>query len=148
MKLTKRIKLIDKLFRQRTDNIYIQMFRYIFVGGTAFVVDFFFLWFFSAVCGIYYLVSGVLSFIISVLVNYIMSTKWVFNQDNIENKVLEFNLFLAISALGLVFTEILLWLFTDVIGLYYLISKVIAAIIVMFWNFIARRIMFYGKNFM
>ena len=148
MKLTKRIKLIDKLFRQRTDNIYIQMFRYIVVGGTSFVVDFFFLWFFSDVCGIYYLVSGVLSFIISVLVNYIMSTKWVFNQDNIENKVLEFNLFLAISELGLVFTEILLWLFTDVIGLYYLISKVIAAIIVMFWNFIARRIMFYGKNFM
>ena len=97
--------MIDKLFRQRTDNI-------------------------------------------SVLVNYIMSTKWVFNQDNIENKVLEFNLFLAISALGLVFTEILLWLFTDVIGLYYLLSKVIAAIIVMFWNFIARRVMFYGKDFM
>jgi len=77
-----------------------------------------------------------------------MSTKWVFNQDNIENKVLEFNLFLAISALGLVFTEILLWLFTDVFGLYYLISKVIAAIIVMFWNFIARRVMFYGKEFL
>lgn len=66
----------------------------------------------------------------------------------IENKVLEFNLFLAISAAGLVFTEILLWLFSDVLGLYYLISKVIAAIIVMFWNFIARRVMFYGKDFM
>lgn len=139
--------MLDELFRQRTDNIFIQMFRYVFVGGTAFVVDFFFLYFFSDICGIYYLISGVLSFIISVLVNYWMSTKWVFNQDNIENKVLEFNLFLAISTLGLVFTEILLWLFTDVFGLYYLISKVIAAILVMFWNFIARRIMFYGKNF-
>ena len=89
-----------------------------------------------------------MSFIIYVLVNYIMSTKWVFNQDNIDNKVLEFNLFLLISAIGLVFTEILLWLFTDVFGLYYLISKVISAIIVMFWNFIARRVMFYGKDFM
>lgn len=69
-----------------------------------------------------------------------MSTKWVFNQDNIDNKVLEFNLFLLISAIGLVFTEILLWLFTDVFGLYYLISKVISAIIVMFWNFIARQL--------
>ena len=77
-----------------------------------------------------------------------MSTKWVFNQDNIDNNVLEFNLFLLISAIGLVFTEILLWLFTDVLGLYYLISKVIVAIIVMFWNFIARRVMFYGKDFL
>ena len=139
--------MLDKLFVERTDNIFIQMFRYVFVGGTAFVVDFFFLYFFSDVCGIYYLISGVLSFIISVLVNYWMSTKWVFNQDNIDNKILEFNLFLLISAIGLVFTEILLWLFTDVCGMYYLISKIIAAIIVMFWNFIARRVMFYGRDF-
>ena len=122
--------MFNKLFRQSTDNIYLQFFRYIFVGGTAFVVDFFFLYFFSDICGIYYLVSGVLSFIISVLVNYLMSTKWVFNQDNIDNKVLEFNLFLIISTIGLVFTEILLYFFTDILGLYYLISKIIAAIIV------------------
>lgn len=140
--------MIDTLFRKRTDNIYLQFFRYIFVGGTAFAVDFFFLYFFSDICGIYYLISAVLSFIISVLVNYVMSTKWVFNQDNIDNKVLEFNLFILISTIGLVFTEILLYFFTDICGLYYLVSKIISAIIVLFWNFIARRIMFYGKNFL
>ena len=139
--------MLNKLFRDNTDNIFLQFFRYIFVGGTAFAVDFFFLYFFSDICGIYYLISGVLSFVISVLVNYIMSTKWVFNPDNSDNKVLEFNLFLIISTVGLVFTEILLYLFTDVFGLYYLISKIIAAIIVLFWNFIARRVMFYGKDF-
>ena len=138
--------MINKLFKESTDNIFIQLFRYIFVGGTAFIVDFFFLYFFSDICGIYYLISAVFSFIISVLVNYVMSTRWVFNQDNIDNKLLEFNLFLAISTIGLVFTEILLWLFTDVCGLHYLISKIIAAAIVMFWNFIARRVMFYGKD--
>lgn len=148
MKWTKRIKLINKLFKNPTDDLFIQLFRYVFVGGTAFVVDFFFLFFFSDICGIYYLISAVLSFIISVLVNYVMSTKWVFNQDNIENKVLEFNLFILISTIGLVFTEILLYFFTDIIGLYYLISKIISAIIVLFWNFLARRVMFYGKNFL
>lgn len=108
--------MINKLFKDSTDNIFIQLFRYIFVGGTAFVVDFFFLYFFSDICGIYYLISAVLSFIISVIVNYIMSTKWVFNQYNIENKVLEFNLFILISSVGLVFTEILLYFFTDICG--------------------------------
>ena len=83
----------------------------------------------------------------SVLVNYIMSTRWVFNQDNIGNKVLEFNLFILISTIGLVFTEILLYFFTDIVGLYYLVSKIIASIIVLFWNFLARRVMFYGKSF-
>ena len=140
--------MINKLFKEPTDDIYLQLFRYVFVGGTAFVVDFGFLYFFSDICGIYYLISAVLSFIISVLVNYIMSTKWVFNQDNIDNRLVEFNLFILISTIGLVFTEILLYFFTDIIGLYYLISKIISAIIVLFWNFLARRVMFYGKNFM
>lgn len=139
--------MFNKLFRERTDNLYLQFFRYIFVGGTAFVVDFFFLYFFSDICGIYYLISAILSFIISVLVNYIMSTKWVFNQDNIENKVLEFNLFIIISTIGLGFTEVLLYFFTDILGLYYLISKIISAIIVLFWNFLARRYLFYGRDF-
>lgn len=139
--------MINKLFRERTDNLYLQFFRYIFVGGTAFVVDFFFLYFFSDICGIYYLISAILSFIISVLVNYLMSTKWVFNQDNIENKVLEFNLFIIISTIGLGFTEVLLYFFTDILGLYYLISKIISAIIVLFWNFLARRYLFYGRDF-
>lgn len=139
--------LIKTLFKERTDNIYLQFFRYIFVGGTAFLVDFFFLYFFSDICGIYYLISGALSFVISVLVNYIMSTKWVFNQDNIGNKVVEFNLFLLISTIGLVFTEILLYVFTDICGIYYLLSKIIAAIIVLFWNFAARRVMFYNEKF-
>ncbi|MBP3791515.1 MAG: GtrA family protein [Methanobrevibacter sp.] len=139
------ISMIDKLFKEKTDNIFIQLFRYVFVGGNAFAVDFFFLYFFSDICGIYYLLSGVFSFIISVMVNYLMSTRWVFNQDKIGNKLVEFYLFLIISTIGLVFTEILLWLFTDIFGLYYLISKIMAAIIVLFWNFIARRVMFYGK---
>ena len=141
------MNVINRLFKDPTDDIFLQLFRYIFVGGTAFIVDFFFLYFFSDICGIYYLISAVFSFIISVLVNYVMSTKWVFNQNNIENKVLEFNLFMLISAIGLGFTEILLFFFTDIVGLYYLVSKIISAIIVMFWNFLARRVMFYGKNF-
>ena len=139
--------MINKLFKNPTDNIFIQLFRYLFVGGTAFIVDFFFLYFFSDICGIYYLLSAVFSFIISVLVNYIMSTNWVFNQDNIGNKMLEFNLFILISTVGLIFTEILLYFFTDIIGLYYLISKIISAVIVLFWNFLARRVMFYGRSF-
>lgn len=139
--------MIDKLLRDSTDSIAIQLFRYIFVGGTAFFVDIFFLYVFSDIFGIYYLISAVLSFLISVLVNYVLSKKWIFSRANLDSKVLEFNLFVLISAVGLVFTEILLYFFTDIVGLYYLVSKFIATVIVLFWNFTARRFMFYGRDF-
>lgn len=134
-----------KLFRKRTDNILLQLFRYVFVGGTSFIIDFSIYLGLINLLNINYLISAVISFFISVLVNYYLSTSWVFNQDNIDNKVLEFNLFIVISLIGLVFTEILLYLFTGICNISYAWSKIIASIIVLFWNFLARRVMFYGK---
>lgn len=138
---------INALFKEDTDDVFVQFFRYLFVGGSAFLIDFFFLYFFTDICGVYYLVSATLSFIISLIYNYLISTYWVFNKNQIKNKFIEFSIFSLIGVIGLIFTEILLYLFTDILGLYYLLSKIITAIIVLFWNFIARRVMFYGKNF-
>lgn len=137
---------LNVLFKEDTDNIFLQFFRYLFVGGFAFLVDFFLLYFFSEFCGIYYLISAILSFIISLIVNYVLSTFWVFNKNQIDNKVAEFGVFALIGVVGLGFTEIFLYLFTDVFGLYYMLSKIITTAIVMFWNFLARRFMFYGKE--
>lgn len=77
---------INKLFKKRTDDPYLQFFRYIFVGGTAFIVDFFFLYLFVNYFNIYYLIAAAIAFLIAVFVNYFMSTKWVFNQDKINKK--------------------------------------------------------------
>lgn len=140
------MNIINKLLKEGTNNPFIQFFRYIFVGGTAFIIDFSIYVFLSNFCGLHYLISGVIAFVISVLANYLLSTKWVFNQSNIENRLIEFNLFIVISTIGLIFTEILLYVFTDLIGFNSIISKIIASIIVLFWNFGARRIMFYWKK--
>ncbi len=91
-------------------------------------------------------IAATIAFFISVLANYYLSTSWVFNQTQIENKALEFNVFLAISIVGWIFTEILLYVFTDLCSINYLWSKIIASILVLFWNFSARRVMFYGKK--
>lgn len=135
----------NTLFQEGTDNLWIQFFRYIFVGGTAFIIDFS-IYSILVLIGIHYLISAIIAFIISVLANYILSTKWVFNQSSNINKKLEFNLFIIISTIGLGFTEILLYVFTDFLTINPIISKIIASIIVLFWNFSARRVMFYWKK--
>ena len=40
---------------------------------------------------------------------------------------------------GLGLTELFMWLFTDIIGLHYMLSKAITLWIVFSWNFSARR---------
>lgn len=138
--------LTKKLFIEKTDNIFLQFFRFIFVGGTAFLIDFSIYFSLVHFFNVNYLISAAIAFFISVLANYYLSTSWVFNQSQIENRAIEFNLFLAISFVGLIFTEILLYIFTDIFSINYLLSKIIASILVLFWNFSARRVMFYGKK--
>jgi len=41
--------------------------------------------------------------------------------------------------IGLVLNEALIWFFTSYIGLFYLISKINAAVIILLWNFFARK---------
>ena len=136
-------ELINKLFRKNTDNIFLQMFRYLFVGTASFLIDFFIYIGLIEIFNANY-ISAAIAFAISVLANYYLSTSWVFNQSNIENRVIEFNLFILISIMGLVFTEILLFIFIDWLSIGYIISKIIASLLVMLWNFSARRVMFYG----
>ncbi|WP_296806650.1 GtrA family protein [uncultured Methanobrevibacter sp.] len=137
--------LIRKLFVDKTDNIFLQFFRFIFVGGTAFIIDFS-IYILLCYLGINYLIAAAVAFFISVIANYILSTSWVFNQSQIENRAVEFNIFLGISIVGWVFTEILLYLFVDILSLGLILSKIIASFLVLFWNFGARRLMFYGKK--
>ncbi len=139
-------KLTNKLFKEKTDNIFLQMFRYLFVGTASFLIDFIIYLSLINFLGQNYLVSAAIAFFISVLGNYYMSTSWVFNQADRNNKVLDFNLFILISFIGLIFTEILLFVFVDYGNIRYIWSKIIASILVIFWNFIARRVMFYGKK--
>ena len=42
-------------------------------------------------------------------------------------------------------TEGLMWLFTEKLNWYYMISKAVAAIIVLFWNFFAKKLLLYRK---
>ena len=55
---------LEKLFRQNTDKTIIQLFRYIFVGGAAFIVDFGSLYILTDIFGIYYLISAAIAFIL------------------------------------------------------------------------------------
>ena len=137
--------LIRKLFVDKTDNIFLQFFRFFFVGGTAFIIDFS-IYVLLCYFNVNYLIAAAIAFFISVIANYILSTSWVFNQSQIENRAVEFNIFLAISIVGWIFTEILLYLFVDIINFDLITSKIIASFLVLFWNFGARRLMFYGKK--
>jgi len=117
----------------------IQLFKYGFVGGIAFCVDFGSLFFLTEVIKIHYLISAAIAFILGLLTNYTLSILWVFPKRAIADKRVEFLLFLIIGLVGLGLNEVIIWFFTEFIHFYYLISKLFSTVVVFFWNFFARK---------
>lgn len=138
---------MQSIFKGKTNNTLLQLFRYTFVGGFAFLVDFGTLFFLTEFFHIHYLVSAGIAFIFGLTVNYFLSILWVFSSRTMENRLLEFFLFALIGLVGLGLTELFLWILTDIFLIYYLLSKIITTIIVYFWNFFVRKLMLFNKQY-
>ncbi len=137
-------KFLYNLFLAPTESSFLGFFRYLFVGGTAFVVDAGSMWIFEKI-GLHYLSAAVPAFLLGLITNYLLSKLLVF-QDKDISKALEFVIYGVIGVIGLGLTELIMFLLTDVAGIYFLISKVIAAAIVTFWNFFAKKAVYAIKD--
>jgi putative flippase GtrA len=138
--------LFNKLFKEETENTLIQLFRYGFVGGAAFVVDYGVLVFLTEVFGMHYLLSATISFILGLVTNYLLSVVWVFNNRTLGNRWAEFAVFAIIGVIGLGLNALIMYVCTDKMGIHYMLSKIISTVIVFFWNFFARKIILFKAN--
>lgn len=131
---------LTSLFKKENDHILSQLFRYTFVGGFAFIVDFSALYVFTEFLHVHYLISAAIGFILGLLVNYALSIIWVFNKRTVKSRLAEATLFAVIGLIGLGLNELFIWFFTEQSHLHYQVSKVISTAIIYFWNFFARKL--------
>ena len=132
------------MFITPTENGFIQFFRYAFVGGIATIVDWAVLYILTTM-GMYYLVSTVFAFFAGLAVNFLLSKLLVFSASEAKvGKVGEFVAYAIIGAMGLLITMGIMYLLTDIVGMYFMLSKVIATVIVLAWNYIVRKKLLYS----
>ena len=126
-----------------------QFISYFFTGGIAAIVEWVMFSVFSGMCSLHYLVSTFLAFIFSTTTNYCLGRAWTF-RDNYSYKNKhgkEFFLVFLVSALGLLYNLLLMYLFVNILQLdtkrLQLISKIAATGIVFIWNFLSRKFLIY-----
>ncbi len=135
-----------QVLKGKANNTLVQLFRYVWVGGFAFVIDYGSLYILKEYIGINYLLSAAVAFIFGLAVNYLLSTFWVFPDSRLNNKMAEFAVFASIGLVGLLLNEIIMFLCCEVLNIHYLISKLCSTGIVFFWNFFARKIILFTKT--
>ncbi len=143
----RRMKTNINFFKGKTTNTLVQLFRYLWVGGISFIIDYISLFIFTEYLHINYLISAAIAFILGLTTNYQLSTIWVFNNSRLNNKFTEFTIFSIIGIIGLGLNEIIIYICSEYLNLYYMISKLISTAVVFFWNFMGRKyILFTNYN--
>jgi putative flippase GtrA len=110
----------------------------------SFGLDFGVLALLTEVVRLHYLVSAALSFTLGTTMSYALSILFVFDLRRYASPALEYGVFVLVGVVGLGLNELLLWTLTDVLGIYYLVSKIAAASLVFFWNFGARKLILFS----
>ena len=113
--------------------------RYFGVGFVAAVIDFTVLGVAVNVYKLNWFAIAPISFILATAVNYVLSIHFVFESRARFTKTTELLLVFAISTVGLLLNQAMLWVLTTVISLDVLISKVFATVILFSWNYAIRK---------
>lgn len=117
-----------------------QICRFGVIGGVCFLIDYGIMIGLTELVGVDYLISSGVSFTISVVVNYILSMRFVFQSKESANKGLEFLVFVLLSIIGLGLNELLMWSMVRKLGIYYMFAKIAVTAVVMVYNFISRKL--------
>ncbi len=133
-----------------TNNEYMKIFMYLLVGGSAALLEWgLFFVFFSVLthAGIFslqtqtVLAATTLAFATSTLYHYFLCNRFVFDSGSRYHKGTEVSLVFLVSAIGLGWNLLLMWIFTSpmLLGLNPMISKIMASAIVTVWNYLSRK---------
>ncbi|MDD4699644.1 MAG: GtrA family protein [Oscillospiraceae bacterium] len=129
-----------------------EFIRYLFVGGSAFLVDTLVLYItktymFNDLGKLGILIATASGFLIGLIYNYFLSIIFVFKKatDNIKGKQIKtFIVFATIGIIGLVLTELGMYFGITIFdSKYYIVVKVFVAVVVLLWNYIARKVLIF-----
>ncbi len=114
----------------------IKQFKRNFVAG-AFTasLDIILLYVMTDILHIHYLISGTISFSLATALLYFISKRWIFDKSKLSSGHQEMVAFYFISVTGVILTAALMFFFVDIMGIWYMASKIAVALIIFLINF-------------
>lgn len=125
-----------------------QTILYVIFGILTTIVNLISYYFFSNIMSINYLISNMISWIISVLFAYITNKFYVFNSKDTSKDIIikEFIKFVNCRLTSGIIEMILLFLLVDMLAVNDIISKLVIGVIVVILNFIFSKLFVFKKQ--
>ena len=119
--------------------VFTEALKYLLVGGLCTLLDFGLLYVITNFCGINYILSSMMSFMLGTVLNYYLCTIWIFKIRVIKKRQHELLYYFIITGVGLGVNTLLIWGFTYFFAFYFMLSKLLATFVTYWWNFGARK---------
>lgn len=116
-----------------------QFGKFAIVGLLSLAVDYALLMLLVEVFGADLFFSTTVSFIASVIVNYILSMKYVFDHREGMSRKREFTIFAILSAVGLGLNDLYMFVGVTMLNVGYQAMKLISTFLVTWYNFFSRK---------
>ena len=113
--------------------------RYAAVSACAFIIDITVLFVLVHYLSWWYVAAATSSFLVGLLVGYVLSVRLVFKYRRLKDPRVEFASFAGIGAVGVAINAAAMTLGVKVFGVHYLIAKCGAPCLTFATNFVARR---------
>lgn len=115
-----------------------QFFKFGLIGALNTFLHFGVYFYLTRFLDTHFLVANAVAFIIAATSSYFLNKFWTF-QDKNKSFYTQYPKFIIIAAIGLSMHEALLYLFVNIFHWLDLVALILAAFIVMFWNFFMNR---------
>ncbi len=117
----------------------LQFCRFASVGIISLAVDYGFMILLNETTEMGYFRACAFSYTISILVNYVLSMRYVFRAREDLSIAKTVSIFLTLSLIGLGLNQMSMWLLVDVLNIYYAMAKILAALMVTGYNFLSKK---------
>jgi putative flippase GtrA len=118
---------------------YRQIVKYLSIGFFGTIIDYGVLLILTEVFGIFYLISACVSYFLGLISNFILNKKYTFKFENnkLNYLIKTFLSYFFVSVSSLIITLLFMSFFVEVLGIYYIISKIIISLIMLFYRYFA-----------
>lgn len=120
--------------------------KFAIVGAIGTVVNLSILYLLTDIFKIYYLISEIIAFFISVLNNYVINKIWTFKEEFKENMVKKFIQYSIVSVISLAVNIIILFVLVEYFYIWYIFAEVIAIVAAFLVNFVGNKLWTFREN--
>lgn len=120
--------------------------RYFLCGITSAGFNIILLYLFTDVFGVWYLYSSIIAFILALILSFVLQKFVVFKDGKSNGIHKQFSMFTVAATLGVVTNTTLVFVFTDILGFWYILSQLFAGFFVMIQNFLLYKYLIFNNK--